>query len=141
MLAAFVNALSKWVPSLLPRLLTERPDLLIDHALAYAELAKSELQAVKRDAIRRAVAGGVALFAGLSFFVLAGMALMLQATRELRGDASWILIAVPGVMLVVTVVAAIVASSKGGGSQPVKSLTDQVRLDIKAFRAAMDERS
>lgn len=141
MLAAFINALTKWIPSLLPKLVTERPDLLIDHALAYAELAKSELQSMKRDAIRRIVAASVALLSGLSFFMLAGMALMLQATREIRIDMAWVLYAVPGFMLVLTIVAAVVASTKGGVGEPVKSLTDQVRLDITAFRAAMDERS
>ena len=141
MLAAFINVVKKWIPGLLPRLVTERPDLLIDHALAYAELAKAELQSVKRDVIRRVVAGGVALVSGLCFLMLAGVALMLYATREVNSDATWILVAVPGVMLVTSVIAAIVASKKGGGSEPVKSLTDQVRLDLQAFRGAMGNRS
>jgi Putative Actinobacterial Holin-X, holin superfamily III len=141
MLAALINAATKWIPSLLPKLVTERPDLLIDHALAYAELAKSEIQAVKRDVIRRAVAGGIALVSGLCFVMLAGVALMLHATRELRTDVSWILLVVPGVMLVLTIASTIIAMAKATKIQPVKSLTEQVRLDVQAFRAVMNERS
>ena len=141
MLAAFINVAKKWIPGLLPRLVTERPDLLIDHALAYAELAKAEFQAVKRGAVRRVVAGGVALISGLSFFILAGVAVMLNATQELKTDATWMLFVVPGVMLVLSLIATIVASKEGGGSKPVKSLTDQVRLDLQAYRTAMDDRS
>jgi hypothetical protein len=141
MLAALINVVTKWIPGLLPKLVTERPDLLIDHALAYAELAKSELEAVKRQVLRRAVAGAIAFAAGLSFFVLAGVALMLCATTQVRADLSWLLLAVPGVMLALTAIASMVALSKGRDADPGHSLTDQVRLDVQVFRAAMDARS
>ncbi len=141
MLAALLNAASKWIPGLLPKLVTERPDLLIDHALAYAELAKSEIERVKRQLIRRTVAGALAVAAALSFLVLTGVALMLCATMQLRADLSWLLLAVPGVMLVLTVIATIVAMAKGSAAKPAQSLTDQVRLDVQAFRAAMAARS
>ena len=36
MFGTVLNLLIKFLPTRLPRLLTERPDLLVDHALAYA---------------------------------------------------------------------------------------------------------
>ena len=39
MFGALLNLVKRWVPSLLPTLLTERPDLIVDHALAYVALA------------------------------------------------------------------------------------------------------
>ncbi len=140
MLAALINVATQWIPGLLPKLVTERPDLLIDHALAYAELAKSELESVKRQAVRRVVAGALAFAAALSFLVLAGVALMLCASTQLRADLSWLLLAVPGVMLALTVIATLVATAKGSAAKPGQSLTHQVRLDVQAFRAAMDAR-
>lgn len=141
MLAALLNAASRWIPGLLPRLVTERPDLLIDHALAYAELAKSELESVKRQVVRRVVAGAIALAAAMSFVMLTGVALMLGASTQMRPDLSWLLFAVPGVMLAFTVIATMVAMTKGSGAKPTQSLTDQVRLDVQAFRAVMDART
>ena len=138
MFGTLVNLLAKWIPSLLPKLVTERPDLIVDHALAYAALAKREIEAVKQQWVRRVVAGAVALASALSFVVLSGVALMLCATTQSRADLIWVLFAVPGCMLVLTLIASAVAMSKG--TPPTESLGAQVRIDLQAFRAVMESR-
>ena len=139
MFGTVLNLLTRFLPTLLPRLITERPDLLIDHALAYAALAKSEIEAAKREWIKRVVAGAVALASALAFIVLAGVALMLGVTSQPHADMNWVFFAVPGVMLVVTVIATVVALTKG--EPRTASLGAQLQLDVQAFRAAMESRS
>lgn len=143
MFGTLLNFLTKLLPSLLPKLVTERPDLLVDHALAYAALAKSEIESVKRQLVRRVVAGAVALAATLAFVILAGVALMLSVTTAAQTqnqvDLTWVLLAVPGVMLVFAVAAALVALAKG--KPRTESLTAQLQLDVQAFRTVMESRS
>lgn len=139
MFGSLVNLLTKLIPSLLPKLLTERPDLIVDHALAYAALAKSEFDVARAQLIKRVLAASIALASALSFVVLAGMALMLYASSAQITESMWVLIAVPGVMLLVTAIAAAVALSKGKSGQ--SALGMQVRLDVQAFRAVMESRA
>ena len=139
MVGTLLNLLTKWIPGLLPRIVIERPDLLIDHALAYAALAQREIESVKQHWIRRVVAGAVALASALSFIVLSGVAMMMCAVAQVRVDAIWVLLAVPGAMLVVTLVAAMIALSKG--APPAESLGDQIRIDLRAIRSAVAPRS
>ena len=139
MFGALLNLVKRWVPSLLPTLLTERPDLIVDHALAYVALAKRELELAKQYWLRRAVAGAVALACALSFVMLSGIALMLYATAQPRENMAWLLLAVPGAMLGLTLLATVVALSKG--TPPTESLSAQLRIDVQAFRAVMESRS
>lgn len=139
MLGTLLNLLTKWIPGLLPRIVIERPDLIIDHALAYAALAQREIESVKQHWIRRVVAGAVALASAFSFVVLSGVAMMMCAVAQFRVDATWVLLAVPGAMLAITLVAAMVALSKG--TPPTESLGDQIRIDLKAIRSAVAPRS
>ena len=139
MFGTVLNLLSRFLPTLLPKLITERPDLLVDHALAYAALAKSEIEAAKHEWIKRVVAGAIALASALAFIVLAGVALMLCVTAQPHADMNWVLFAVPGAMLVVTLISLVIAMSKG---QPrTATLGAQLQLDVQAFRAAMESRS
>ena len=139
MVGTLLNLLMKWIPGLLPRLIIERPDLLIDHALAYAALAQREAESVKQHWVRKIVAGAVALASALSFVMLSGVAMMMYAVTQFRVDATWVLIAVPGAMLVITIVASMVALSKG--KPRTESLGDQVRIDLKAIRSGIGSRS
>lgn len=133
------NLLSRFLPTLLPKLLTERPDLLVAHALAYAELAKSEIESAKRVWVRRAVAGAVALASLLAFIVLAGVALMLSISARPPVETIWVLYAVPGSMLALTLIAVVVAASKG---QPrASSIVAQLKIDVETYRAVMESRS
>jgi hypothetical protein len=136
MIGAILNVLTRS----LPKLLTQRPDLLVDHALAYAALAKGELEAVKRQLVKRAVAGAVALASGLAFVILSGVAAMLCAVMPGASNASWVLLVVPGAMLLVTLVATVVALKKG--APPTTGLlAAQMRLDAQAFRSVMELRT
>ena len=139
MFGTVLNLLIKFLPTRLPRLLTERPDLLVDHALAYAALAKSEIESAKREWIRRVVAGACALASALAFIVLAGVSLMLHVTAQPHADVNWVLLAVPGAMLLVTLVAIFVAISKGVAR--TDTLGAQIQLDLQSFRAVMESRS
>ena len=139
MFGTVFNLLTRFLPPRLPKLLTERPDLLMDHVLAYAALAKTEIELAKQEWIRRIVAGAIALAASLAFIVLAGVALMLNATAQPHAGMGWVLLAVPGSMLAIALVSLVVALSKG---QPKPlSLSDQLKLDMQAFRTAMDAHS
>lgn len=139
MFGTVLNLLSRFLPTLLPKLLIERPDLLVDHLLAYASLAKSEIESVKREWIRRVVAGAVALASALAFVVLLGVAAMLGVSSPIHTDKQWVLYAVPGAMLVVTLISVVVLLSKG--RPRTATLGAQLQLDAQAFRAMMESRS
>ncbi len=139
MFGRVVHWVSKWLPTLLPKLITDRPDLLLDHALAYAALAKNEIECAKRQWIRRAVAGAVALASALAFVVLAGVAVMLCAIAQPYAEMIWVLYVVPGSMLVLALIATMVAMSKGEAS--TTSISQQIKLDVETFRAAMQART
>ena len=139
MFGTVLNLLTRFLPPRLPKLLTERPDLLMDHVLAYAALAKSEIESAKRQWIRRMVAGAIALAATLAFIVLVGVAVMLNVTAQPQVGMAWVLYAVPGSMLVIALVSLGIALSK---SPPgATSLSAQLQLDRQAFRTAMESRS
>ena len=138
MFTRVVHWIGRWLPALLPKLITDRPDLLLDHALAYAALAKSEIESAKRQWIRRAVAGAVALASALAFLVLAGVAAMLCVIAQPYANFIWVLYVVPGSMLVLALIATMIALSKGEPS--TTSVTQQIKLDVDAFRAAMEAR-
>ena len=117
-------------------LVTHRPDLIIDHLSGYLKLAQDELTEVKQHAIRRAVAGAVALIFAIAFIVLAGVALMLASisTQSQSANAPTVmLIAVPAVALVAAFIAAI-AALKAGPAQTSASFADHIQRDIQAFR-------
>lgn len=132
------GALLNLLTTRLPKLLTQRPDLLVDHLLAYGALASCEIESAKRQVLRRAVAGAIALASVLAFVMLAGVALMLDAVGlvQAHGDRAWVLLAVPGVMLVATLVATMMALSKPEANS--NSLAVQLRRDMHALRAVME---
>lgn len=81
--------------------LLRRPELLIDHAAAYAALVREEACATGSELGKRAVAGTVAVLGFIMFLVLAGMAAMIGA---LEGRFHWMLLLVPGTALAVAAV-------------------------------------
>ena len=117
-------------------LVTHRPDLIIDHLSGYLKLAQDELTEVKQHAIRRAVAGAVALVFAIAFVVLAGVALMLASISTPSQSANVptvMLIVVPAVALVAAFIAAI-AALKAAPAQTSPSFADHIQRDIQAFR-------
>jgi uncharacterized membrane protein len=148
MLAALLNLLTKFLPGHLPRLAIERPDLLVDHGIAYVALAKQQLESIKRQLFRRVLAGTVAGIATLAFLVLAGVALMLHATTSAlalplplpSANATWVLLVVPCAMLVVALIATTIALTKTSERAGAQSLSAQWALDIQALRKATEAR-
>ena len=117
-------------------LVTHRPDLIIDHLAGYLKLAQDELNDVKQNVVRRAIAGAVALVFAVAFIVLAGIALMLGSVVSTQAQpifATTMLIAVPGVALVAAVIAIVVAM-KSRADEPIVSFSDHIQRDIQAFR-------
>jgi hypothetical protein len=115
-------------------LLTKRPDLIVDHLFAYSALARSEIEITRRHLVRRALAGLIAAFSGLAFVVLAGVAAMLATSGQ--PYTPWVLWAIPGTLLVVTLIALLVALSKD--KSPLRgSLSQQLQRDVQAFRGAL----
>jgi hypothetical protein len=137
MTGVLINLLAKFLPSALPRLIAERPDLLINHAHAYAALVKTEIGHLSRFWIRRIVASVLAMFAAFAFVVLAGVALMLSVTVPPGTNGTWLLLAVPITLLALCIAAAVVAvSAKSAPS--TQALCTQIQLDLQALRAAKD---
>lgn len=113
--------------------LIKRPDLVADHVTAYVELFQDEASGLGADWIQRGVAWAVAAFGGLLFLVLAGVALMLGAVHTFH----WMLVAVPGVVLALTLVAFARARSPDRRER-FKELKAQLQSDAQALREAAD---
>lgn len=117
-------------------LIASRPQLLADHAQAYAELVAAEIPRVsaawKRSALLTAAAVlGMALALGL-----AGVALMLWAVLpEASMRAPWALLVVPLVPLTAALVC-LLAAQRGGERAAFDELRLQVQADIGMLREA-----
>ena len=83
------------------RLAASQPQLIGDHVEAYAELIGSEVKRTGAAWTRRAVLFAASAMLMLLGLVFTGVALMLWAALPPSGyQAGWVLIAVPGVVLV-----------------------------------------
>lgn len=81
------------------RTLACRPDLLADHAGAYAALAQAELGEALRRWRRRLLWLGVAAVLALLALVLGGVALLLMAALPVaQMPAAWVLAALPATL-------------------------------------------
>jgi hypothetical protein len=117
-------------------LVATQPQLLAEHAEAYAEMVAAQVGTVSAAWKRRAMLGAVALCCLGVAAVLAGVALMLWAVFP-PGDihAPWALMAAPLVPAAAAVACLAVARSKravGGFS----ALHEQLRADIVMLREA-----
>lgn len=111
--------------------LISKPELILEHVSGYASLVRDEASSVGLEVARRAIAWGVALFAGFLFLVLAGVAAMLGA---LHANFHWALLVVPGIALAVAV-AAFLAARKRLPEQAFRELKAQLDADAQALRA------
>lgn len=111
--------------------IVRRPDLVVDHISAYAELVQMEVGDVIGDLLTRAASWIVALIAGAIFLALAGIALMLGL---LQNQFHWALVAVPGAALLLVVVA-VVRAVKPWKVERFPELKAQVASDVEALRA------
>jgi CHASE2 domain-containing sensor protein len=117
-------------------LITSRPQLLADHAEAYAELVASEAPRVSAAWKRSALLNALALCSLVVGLVLAGVALMLWAVfPDPPMRAAWALLAVPLLPLAAAVACA-VAAQMGGARDAFENLRQQVKADIAMLREA-----
>jgi uncharacterized membrane protein YqjE len=110
--------------------LVRRPDLLVDHVSGYAELIREEASEAGAELMQRAVAWALAGILALAFLMLAGVALMLGVLMQ---QFHWVLVAVPAVILVLAVAAAIKAKVplRANSFADVKA---QIDRDAQALR-------
>ena len=109
-------------------LLATRPQLLADHAEAYAGLLNAELGSATSAWKRRALLSAVALCCGGVAAVLAGVALMLWAViPATQIQAAWALLVAPLVPAAVALVCLLAVRSDARSGA-----FDQVRRQIKA---------
>jgi hypothetical protein len=115
------------------RLVATQPQLLADHAEAYAGLVSEELGKTANSIKIRLVLGVVALALIGVTAVLAGVALMLWAVIPASTiQAPWALIAAPAVPLVVAIICGLVGMQKPPDS--FADLKQQLAADLVMLR-------
>lgn len=115
--------------------IVRRPQLLVEHLAAYGSLVHQEASVVGNHLVRRIVAWGVAVLSFSIFLTLAGVAAMIGVTN---GEPHWVLFVIPGLALLVTMIAAIFGV-KPLPPEPFKELKAQVEADARALRVAGDD--
>lgn len=116
--------------------LLTRPELAVEHAAGYAELAGDEAKSMgKAVAGRVAALAGAAAF-GLVFLTLAGVAAMLGSAL---GTFHWTMAAVPGAALAGALACGFLAS-RPLRQRPFESISTQLRADASALREMGDAR-
>jgi Kef-type K+ transport system membrane component KefB len=109
-----------------------RPDLLVDHLSAYAALAAQEASNSGNDLKVRAVGMAASALFALLFLVFSGIAVMLGV---LHGQFHWVLVAVPGAALLLSLIA-VLATRRPAPGQRFSELRRQMAADIDLLRAA-----
>ena len=113
--------------------LIKRPDLIADHVSAYVELITQETSGVTADWVKRGLAWALVALGALVFVLLSGIALMLGVLNHFH----WVLLAVPGVVLLLT----LLAFSKAKTPIKIDRFTDlksQMNSDLLALREAAE---
>lgn len=110
--------------------LIQRPDLVMDHASAYAALFNQEAKAAGWHFLKRGLALLMAGVFATIFFILTGTALMLGVVQN---QFHWILVIVPGTALLLTVLAIFVAK-KPLPSENFPQTKEQFDQDASSLR-------
>ena len=117
-------------------LIATRPQLLADHAEAYAALVAAEAPRIAAAWKRNALLNVLALCSLAVGLALAGVALMLWAVMpEATMRAPWVLLAVP-LLPLAAALALGVAAQRGSEREAVDHLRQQVMADIVMLRDA-----
>lgn len=115
-------------------LMTTRPQLLVDHAQAYAELAGADLDAVTGAWKRQLRLVATALCGAAVATVLAGVALMLWAViPSAQIEAPWALVAAP-LLPALVAVWCVLAARAGSEAPAFGNLKEQVQADLLMLR-------
>ena len=116
-------------------LLATRPQLLVDHAQAYAALFTDEFGLARAAWRRQVLLYAVALCALGVAAVLAGVATMLWFATAAPAQAMWVLLAVPTVPLLLAVVCLLLARQPTPAAS-FANLGRQINADLAMLRAA-----
>ena len=117
-------------------LLATRPQLLIDHAQAYAALVNDDFDQAFTAWRRRAVLQTATMVCLAVAVVLAGVALMMWAVNpQLQLYASWVLCATPLIPLLVAFVC-MVKARNSNRQDAFANLSRQLSADLVMLRAA-----
>ncbi|MFZ3081656.1 hypothetical protein [Rhodoferax ferrireducens] len=115
-------------------LIATRPQLLADHAEAYAELVATELGQVSAAWRRRALFYAVALACLVAAAVLAGVALMIWAVIPVATmQAPWALVVVPLLPMAVAAGCLLAVRSRGDTSG-FDNIQQQMKADLAMLR-------
>lgn len=116
-------------------LLSTQPQLLGEHAQAYAELVAREFGDVSTAWKRRAMLHAVALCCGGVAAILTGVALLLWGTLPMsQMQAPWVLFAVPLLPAVIAMACLWSARNISGVGNAVKKLRQQIQADLAMLR-------
>ncbi|CAN7437537.1 phage holin family protein [Variovorax paradoxus] len=108
------------------------PELIADHAANYAALVRQEASEAGRGIVARIVAGVLAVGSALLALGLIGVAVLMGV---LHGSFHWVLVAVPGVALVIAAICAWMAARPFPG-YGFDDLRAQVDADLRALHEA-----
>ena len=103
----------------------------MNHVAGYAALVREEATTVGGEVAKRAIAWGVAAFCFIIFLLFAGIALMLGAVHK---EFYWTLLIVPGVPLVVGILA-VLRARQSLPNVPFMELRSQLNADAQALRS------
>lgn len=112
--------------------LIQRPHLAVDHLSAYGALFHEEASKAVSEIGIRIMAWAVAVLTGMLFLGLAGVALMFGF---MHNQFHWVLVAVPGFVLVL-LIAAILIATRSLQSERFPILQAQLHSDAVALRSA-----
>lgn len=113
--------------------LIKRPDLIADHIAAYVELTHQETYGLAADWLQRGLSWALVALGGLVFVLFSGIGLMLGALNQFH----WVLVAVPGAVLVLTFLAFLKAKTPID-SERFTELKAQMDSDLRALREASE---
>ena len=116
------------------RLVLARPDLLADHASAYAELAAVSAREAVAEWQLRLVGWGLLAAGVLLCITFGGVALMLHATVA-AAPMPWLLWAVPAAPALLALLGGWLARRRTDGRRST-SITQQLEADLALLRAA-----
>lgn len=111
--------------------LVQRPDLVVDHVSAYAALFYDEASSTASSLLVRVAAWVLVGMLAVVFLTLAGTAVMLGL---LQNQFHWGLVAVPGVALVLLIIAFFIAK-KPVQRETFTELKAQMDNDKRALRS------
>lgn len=110
--------------------LIQRPDLVMDHMSAYAELLTQEARVASVQLIKRGIIWMLAGVCGCIFLLLTGIAVMLGIFHN---QFHWVLMVVPGVAFLATAVA-ITFARQALPTAHFPELKAQIDSDARALR-------